>query len=219
MARKREQGTGAGADLTTGRVAACDEGNPSLRALYERGDIDREAYDRMSRLRAAGPPVRPVAGLIALLRAERVRQGLSLTDVAGRAGMDRAAVHKLEIGLNKNPTAETLNRYAAALGKRIGWTIADVTEGPPAETGARTRGKAETAGGGRARKTTPAIPVKIRLGDGVKVKVQRFASPKAASKAVGQAPGKKAAKIAPAAKAVPPKAAARAGIPRAAKKK
>ena len=224
MARNRDQAMRPGTVLTPERIARDDaiaaryEGNPSPRELYERGDIDREAYDRVSRLRAAGPPVRPFAGLIALLRAERGRQGLSLADVAARAGMDRAAVHKLEIGLNKNPTAETLNRYAAALGKRIGWTIADGTDGPTAETGARTRGRAGRAGGGRIQ-TVPVIPGKIRIGDDMKVKVRRFASPKAASKAKGQAPGQKAAKIAPAAKAVPPKAAARAGVPRAAKKK
>jgi hypothetical protein len=34
-------------------------GNPSLRQLYERGDIDKEAYEESCRLRAAGPPERP----------------------------------------------------------------------------------------------------------------------------------------------------------------
>ena len=103
--------------------------NPSLREQYERGDFDREAYEELSRLRAAGPPFRPFGDLIAALRAERERQGLSLADVAARSGMDRAAVHKLEIGVNKNPTAETLNRFAGALGKTIRWVIADRIEG------------------------------------------------------------------------------------------
>ena len=51
--------------------------------------------------------------------------------------MDRAAVHKLEIGLNKNPTAETLDRYAGAMGKRIVWAVKDRADRPGA--GKRTR--------------------------------------------------------------------------------
>ena len=61
--------------------------------------------------------------MIAALRAERERQGLSLADVAERTGMDRAAIHKLEIGLNSNPTHATLTRYASALGTRIEWHL------------------------------------------------------------------------------------------------
>ena len=138
MASKREQTRRPAANLIPERIARDDaiaaryEGDPSPRELYKRGDIDQEGYGRISRLRAAGPADRPFGGLIAALRTERERQGLSLTDVAGRSGMDRAAVHKLEIGLNKNPTADTLTRYAGALGKRIEWTVTDRTEGPPA---------------------------------------------------------------------------------------
>jgi DNA-binding XRE family transcriptional regulator len=131
MTKKREQTRSPAGELTPERIARDDaiaaryEGDPSPRALHERGDIDRGAYDRVSRLRATGPPGRPFGDLIAALRAERERLGLSLADVAGRAGMDRAAVHKLEIGLNKNPTVETVARYAEALGKRIEWSITD----------------------------------------------------------------------------------------------
>jgi hypothetical protein len=32
---------------------------PSLRALFESGQIDREAYEQAERLRAAEPPARP----------------------------------------------------------------------------------------------------------------------------------------------------------------
>ena len=64
---------------------------------------------------ASGPPARPFRELIGALRAERERQELSLADLAKRTGMDRAAIHKLEIGLNSNPTYATLTRYAQAL--------------------------------------------------------------------------------------------------------
>ncbi len=99
--------------------------DPSLRQLYERGDIDKEAYEESCRQRAAGPPERPFLALLSALRAERERQGLSLSALAERSGIDRAALHKLEIDLNKNPTAATLSRYAEALGKQIEWTISD----------------------------------------------------------------------------------------------
>jgi hypothetical protein len=99
--------------------------NPSPKELYERGDLDRESYDQVKKKRAAGPPDRPFGALIAALRAERERQGLSLADVARRSGMDRAAIHKLEIGLNRNPTYATLARYAEALDKRIEIVISD----------------------------------------------------------------------------------------------
>jgi DNA-binding phage protein len=131
MARKREPIQNSVVDLTPARIArddaiaACYEGDPGPRALHERGDIGREAYDRITRHRAAGPPEKPFRDLIAALRTERERQGLSLTDVARRSGMDRAAIHKLELGLNKNPTAQTMTRYAQALGKRITWAIAE----------------------------------------------------------------------------------------------
>jgi len=96
---------------------------PSLREMQESGQIDRDAYERAKRLRVEGPPARPFYDLIAKLRAERERQGLSLTEIAERTGMDRAAIHKLEIGLNKNPTCATLARFADALGARIAWNL------------------------------------------------------------------------------------------------
>jgi transcriptional regulator with XRE-family HTH domain len=69
---------------------------------------------------------------VAALRAERERQGLSLADIAERTGIDRAAVHKLEIGVNRNPTLATLNRYAEALGVRIEWSLKAIGAGESA---------------------------------------------------------------------------------------
>jgi DNA-binding phage protein len=106
---------------------------PSPRALYEGGQIDRAACERAEQVRAAGPPERPFRELIAALRAERERQGLSLAELARRTGMDRAAIHKLEIGLNRNPTFATLDRYAHALGARIQWGLQTRDAGEPAK--------------------------------------------------------------------------------------
>lgn len=62
---------------------------------------------------------------ISSLKQERLRAGLSLADVARSSGMDRAALSRLENGLQPNPTLDTLYRYAAALGKRIVWSFRD----------------------------------------------------------------------------------------------
>jgi DNA-binding XRE family transcriptional regulator len=138
MAKSRKPDPGVAGESTATRVAREDAiaaqfaGRPSLRALYESGQIDREAFEEAERVRAAGPPQRPFRDLIGALRAERERQGLSLADLAERTGIDRAAIHKLEIGANTNPTLTTLTRYAGALGARIEWYLKTTAASEPA---------------------------------------------------------------------------------------
>jgi len=62
---------------------------------------------------------------LAALRLERERQGLSLSDMHERTRIDGATISKLERGEIPNPTVETLRTYAAALGKRLTWSLAD----------------------------------------------------------------------------------------------
>lgn len=71
------------------------------------------------------PPVGDpeLVAALAGLRRERERQGLSLTDMAERTGIDRATISKLETGKLANPTIGTLRTYARALGRRLAWTI------------------------------------------------------------------------------------------------
>jgi DNA-binding phage protein len=114
-------------------IASSYRSRPSPRALAQSGQIDQQACEQAERVRASGPPARPFRELIAALRAERERQGLSLADVAERSGMDRAAIHKLEIGLNANPTYATLTRYASALGTRIEWHLERIDAGQPSK--------------------------------------------------------------------------------------
>jgi DNA-binding XRE family transcriptional regulator len=61
------------------------------------------------------------------LKKTREAAGLSLADVAERSGIDKAALSRLENGVHDNPTVETLMRYAAALGKKLSWTLQDLT--------------------------------------------------------------------------------------------
>ncbi len=139
MAKSRKPNPGVAGKSTTDRaahedaIAAQFAVRPSLRALYESGQIDRKAFEEAERVRAASPPQRPFLDLIVALRAERERQGLSLDDLAERTGFDRAAIHKLEIGVNTNPTLTTLTRYAGALGARIEWYLKTTAASEPAE--------------------------------------------------------------------------------------
>ena len=66
-----------------------------------------------------------LAAALAALRAERERQGLSLTDIQERTRIDRGTISKLERGEIPNPTVGTLRTYAAALGKRLSWSLSD----------------------------------------------------------------------------------------------
>ena len=62
------------------------------------------------------------------LRRERERLGLSLSDVAERAGIDKGALSRLENGQQLNPTVNTLARYAHALGKSLAWGMVDASD-------------------------------------------------------------------------------------------
>jgi transcriptional regulator with XRE-family HTH domain len=63
-----------------------------------------------------------VAALIADLKAERVRQGLSQWDVAIRSGLDERAVRNLETGKSVAPFCRTLLAYGAVLGLKLSWS-------------------------------------------------------------------------------------------------
>jgi len=57
------------------------------------------------------------------LKGQRQRRGLSLVAVAKRSKMDKAAISRLENGLQANPTLDTLHRYAAAIDAEIVWSV------------------------------------------------------------------------------------------------
>ena len=79
-------------------------------------EIKRRARQRLTLLKKEGTPLRQV---LAALRAERERQGLSLADINERTGIDRAALSRLENYEDANPTLATLERYAEAVGKQM----------------------------------------------------------------------------------------------------
>lgn len=65
--------------------------------------------------------------IMAMLKKERERQKLTLAVLSERAGIDQAALSRLETGAHGNPTLATLSRIAAALGKRI---VCDLQDAP-----------------------------------------------------------------------------------------
>lgn len=60
-----------------------------------------------------------------VLKEERQRQSLSLSDLEERTGMSRPSLSRLENDLESNPTITTLSRYAEALGKTLVVTLVD----------------------------------------------------------------------------------------------
>jgi DNA-binding XRE family transcriptional regulator len=63
--------------------------------------------------------------VMASLKRERIRQGLTLADIAKRTGIDPTALSKLETGRLNNPTLQTLHRIALSLGKAISCSLQD----------------------------------------------------------------------------------------------
>ena len=59
------------------------------------------------------------------LRAARIAAGMTLAEVAERAGMTKQAVLRVESGVNSNPKVDTLLRIAKAVGKTIKMELVD----------------------------------------------------------------------------------------------
>ena len=110
--------------MTAEQRAAVD----AIRARHRTPEYrEQEEKDREA-IREEFPPRRAdeeLTAALAALRVERERQGLSLTDIQQRTKIDRATISKLERGEIPNPTVATLRTYAAALGKRLSWSLSD----------------------------------------------------------------------------------------------
>lgn len=72
--------------------------------------------------------------VVGVLKTERERQGLSMTVLAGRAGLSQPSLSYLERGL-RIPNLDTLFRIADALGVELSVVIAEATK--PAKRGNR----------------------------------------------------------------------------------
>src|SRR5262245_55027638 len=77
------------------------------KATRETPEARAKLQHDLEKIRGEFPPLtadEPLLSLLAALRLERERQGLSLTDIMERSKIDRATVNKLENGKIPNPT-------------------------------------------------------------------------------------------------------------------
>lgn len=116
------------------------------KALREQIQRDKPSLEELVRTGACDPDAVTTMGMyfdiqqaLQALKRDRERRGLSIGDVAERAGLDRAVVSRLENGKQENPTVATLMRYASAIGKRFLWSYEDLATG--ARNGIRRSGR------------------------------------------------------------------------------
>ncbi len=110
--------TRAAAEAAIARSAA--------RRATPEGQAEQEEVIR--KVREEFPPLvidPELAKALSALRAERERQGLSLSEVSERSGIDRATISRLETGKVPNPTVSTLRALVRALNKRLSWSLID----------------------------------------------------------------------------------------------
>jgi len=90
---------------------------PEEAAKYKRlrQEIEQEKPAIAGRIKAH----KAVVAIVASLKAARDAQGLSLSDLRDRTGIDRGALSRLENGVRENPSVETLLRYAEAVGCQV----------------------------------------------------------------------------------------------------
>lgn len=102
------------------RIIGKDTPKSVARRRATRAQVESEKAELFAQARKLMSPIieqrKELAAIMADLRAERERQGLSLTDVAERTGLARESIHRLETAKAPNPTLSTLQRYANALG-------------------------------------------------------------------------------------------------------
>jgi ribosome-binding protein aMBF1 (putative translation factor) len=130
-------------DGELGRNAGAGEGSGAFETKAAGGEERlpvMPGFREMALRRMAGEQAAPTAGeraaqmaedrgrLVRELAEQRQAAGLSQTEVAARMGTSQSAVARLESG-TADVRASTLERYAAAVGGQITWTLNRPEEG------------------------------------------------------------------------------------------
>jgi DNA-binding phage protein len=104
-----------------------DSEQARVRELRERIDAEKDTIIAEGRRHKAAHETAAarLRDVMQLLRVERARQGLSLTDVQARTGIARSALSRLETEPDANPTLTTITRCAEALGKDLQILLVD----------------------------------------------------------------------------------------------
>lgn len=95
---------------------------PSPEELIAAGEA--ETFDIRGEYRGLRPFVED-------LKRAREAAGLTLAEASRRCGIDQPALSRLENGRTKNPTLDTLWRYAAAVGRRLILTTETIPDARP----------------------------------------------------------------------------------------
>jgi DNA-binding phage protein len=103
------------------------ERHKRIRELIEEElpDIKQRAQQKLAEAMQRGIAIQHT---MAVLKAERVKKGLSLSDIKERTGIERSTLSRLENNAVANPTINTLSRYADAVGKKVFVVFADIDE-------------------------------------------------------------------------------------------
>jgi ribosome-binding protein aMBF1 (putative translation factor) len=80
---------------------------------------------------------RDLRDFVQAIKRAREAAGLTLAEVSRRCGIDQPALSRLENGHNKNPTLDTLWRYAAAVGRRLVLATEAIRDTRPAQEKAK----------------------------------------------------------------------------------
>ena len=88
-------------------------------------DIKQRAKQKLAEAMQRGIAIQHT---MAVLKSERVKKGLSLSDMKERTGIERSTLSRLENNAEANPTINTLTRYADAVGKKVFVVFADTDE-------------------------------------------------------------------------------------------
>jgi DNA-binding XRE family transcriptional regulator len=116
--------------------AAADDGRTNFRHEHPSIYRIRDIIDGMSTepRRTAFPGLEHLSGrrraLLDELVATRLEHGLTQTDIAAQMGTSQSAIARLERG-DIDPRFSTLERYAAAVGRTVDWTISAQRESSP----------------------------------------------------------------------------------------
>lgn len=126
---------------TTARVKELRD----IRARYQRDkpDIDQLLAEGDQQSTVTLSALLIVHQLMHRLRQERVKQQWTLVQLAEYSGIETATLSRLEAGREANPTLDTLNRIALALGKELVCDTCDcVVPAPRGRPNAASRAKA-----------------------------------------------------------------------------
>ena len=79
-------------------------------------DLQQRARQKLAEVMQQGVDIHQT---IALLKAERLKKGLTLSELNASTGIEMATLMQLEENADADPTINVLTRYADAVGKKV----------------------------------------------------------------------------------------------------